>query len=139
MRIGCDIERVEARSRSFEETFFTGSELSLLDQVPASDRACLVTLIWSAKESTLKALRTGLKADTRRVQLTKYLTGKYPAWNSNSWHSFEIESEIESEVEDTHKLENTQGSCLFNGWWRELEGMVITVVADHPVDPPTTL
>jgi len=32
-------------------------------------RDSLVTKIWSAKESTLKALRTGLQADTRSVEV----------------------------------------------------------------------
>jgi 4'-phosphopantetheinyl transferase len=129
LHIGCDLEQVEVRSRSFEETFFTSSELALLDRVPASDRPCLVTLIWSAKESALKALRTGLKADTRRVRMTKC-----PTLNSSSWHNFEIE--------DTHEfdeIEDTRGGCTFYGWWREHEGMVITVVSDRSIDPPTAL
>lgn len=119
-RFGCDLERVETRSRSFGETFFTSSELTLLDRVPAGDRACLVTLVWSAKESTLKALRTGLKADTRRIRLRTS-----PGCKSHSWQDFETE--------------DTQDGRTFHGWWCKREGMVITVVSDQHIDPPISL
>jgi 4'-phosphopantetheinyl transferase len=125
MRMGCDLEKVETRSHSFEETFFTSGELKLLERVPAGDRASLVTLIWCAKESTLKALRTGLKADTRRVRLKTSLTGDHSQGNSRFWQNIETE--------------DTQAGCTFYGWWREQKGMVITVVSDQPIDAPTAL
>jgi 4'-phosphopantetheinyl transferase len=120
MQIGCDLEKVEARSRAFEETFFTDSELALLDRQADDIRPSLVTLIWSAKESALKALRLGLKADTRRVEL-KSFTGT----NTSSWGSILVE--------------DRQQAREFHGWWREQEQMVLTILSDLPVDPPIAL
>ncbi len=67
--LGCDIERVEPRSAAFVETFFTAAERERVQHAAAEHRDILVTRIWSAKESTLKALRTGLRADTRSVEV----------------------------------------------------------------------
>ncbi len=67
--LGCDIELVEPRSEVFVETYFTESEREHVDDVSPSFRDSLVTKIWSAKESTLKAMRTGLQADTRSVEV----------------------------------------------------------------------
>jgi len=120
MRLGCDLEWIEARSRSFEETFFTDSERAMLDRNPESERARLVTLIWSAKESALKALRTGLKADTRRVRIISCSDMQSGAWNSLA-------------IED--RLEGGE----FRGWWRLLGGMVMTVVSDKPIAQPVEL
>ena len=114
-----DLETVEIRSRSFEETFFTPSELAMLEQQPASDRARLVTLIWSAKESALKALHTGLKADTRRVIVRSCSS------DSSAWNNLEVEDSLDGGV--------------FHGWWRDFDGMVMTVLSDQAIDPPIEL
>ena len=67
--LGCDIELVEPRSDVFIETYFTESERLSVENARPPDRDSLVTTIWSAKESTLKALRIGLKVDTRSVEV----------------------------------------------------------------------
>lgn len=120
MRIGCDLERVEVRSRSFEETWFTGSELLLLDRQPASERARGVTLIWSAKECALKALGIGLKADTRRVRIRSFSTGR-----PGSWNRIEAEDSFDGHI--------------FHGWWCDPGGMIMSVLSDQPIDPPIEL
>ena len=68
--LGCDLELVETRRPSFVETFFTEAEHSLVEAADPAFRDTLVTMIWSAKESTLKVLGTGLKADTRSIEVT---------------------------------------------------------------------
>ena len=68
MTVGVDVERVEAREPSFAETFFTAKEADAGRTTPAESRDLFITAIWSGKEAALKALRTGLRADTRRVQ-----------------------------------------------------------------------
>jgi len=120
MQVGCDLEAIEARSRSFEETFFTHSELTLLDQHPCSDRARLVTLVWSAKESALKILRLGLKADTRRVELKSFTNAQDICWGSIT-------------------VEDRQNGGEFHGWWCEQEGMVTTILSEHPINQPIEL
>ena len=67
--LGCDIELIEPRSDVFVETWFTESERAHVEKASPFARDSLVTTIWSAKESTLKALRTGLQADTRSVEV----------------------------------------------------------------------
>ncbi len=67
--LGCDIELVEPRSDAFVETFFTEAERAHVEDASPSFRDSLVTKIWSAKESTLKAMHTGLQKDTRSVEV----------------------------------------------------------------------
>jgi 4'-phosphopantetheinyl transferase len=68
-RLGCDIELVESRSFSFIDTFFTARERQLVVDSGPADRDALVTMVWSAKESVLKALGTGLSVDTIDVEV----------------------------------------------------------------------
>ncbi|MBV9608961.1 MAG: 4'-phosphopantetheinyl transferase superfamily protein, partial [Acidobacteria bacterium] len=68
--LGCDIEQIEPRSNSFLEDYFTVEEQSLLRRSNPTDQWRLAALLWSAKESTLKALRVGLRLDTRCVRVT---------------------------------------------------------------------
>jgi 4'-phosphopantetheinyl transferase len=67
--VGADVERVEPRDPIFAHDFFTPSECALVSRCPAPFRDTLVTILWSAKEAVLKALRYGLRADTRQVQI----------------------------------------------------------------------
>jgi len=63
--IGVDIEWIEPRDRSFVQDFFTPDEIRGIDAADDPDE--WTTATWSAKESVLKAVRTGLRADTRSV------------------------------------------------------------------------
>ena len=65
--LGCDLEKIEPRSDDFIRDYFTVEELAQVAQAEAGARDWLVTLFWSAKESALKALRTGLRLDTRSL------------------------------------------------------------------------
>ena len=72
--LGCDLELVEVRSHGFVADYFTAPERRAVERTPDEVRPLLVTLIWSAKESVLKALRTGLRTDTREVEVMVDLT-----------------------------------------------------------------
>ncbi len=65
--LGCDLETIEPRSDAFITDYFTSDEQSFVAQAPATERFRLLALLWSAKESALKALREGLRLDTRSV------------------------------------------------------------------------
>ena len=69
VEVGCDLETVEPRSPAFLADYFTTEEQELVARTPVARRDRLLTLLWSAKESTLKALRCGLRADTRSVNV----------------------------------------------------------------------
>jgi phosphopantetheinyl transferase len=67
--IGVDIEQVESRAAALVNDFFTAGEAARVWACPEPVRDTLVTVIWSAKEAVLKALREGLRMDTRRVEI----------------------------------------------------------------------
>ena len=67
--IGVDLEYVETRAPAFVNDFFTAEESARVWACPDPLRDTLVTVIWSAKEAVLKALREGLRLDTRAVEI----------------------------------------------------------------------
>ncbi len=67
--LGCDLERVEPRTDDLIEQFFTESEQRRVRAAGEGDRPLVACLIWSAKESALKAVRLGLREDTRSVEV----------------------------------------------------------------------
>jgi phosphopantetheinyl transferase len=64
-RLGVDVERIDLRSPDLFRDYFTESEHRYTEDGPGRDQRS--TLIWSGKESTLKALGKGLTVDTRAV------------------------------------------------------------------------
>ena len=117
--LGCDIELVEPRSEVFVETYFTESERVHVEGANPSDRDSLVTMIWSAKESTLKALQTGLRADTRSVEVIDEGERADEAWC--------LARTVAEEVGEF--------SCL----WRPYGEFILTIVTRDPVDIPREL
>jgi len=65
--LGCDLEVIEPRASAFIKDYFTDEERGFIERTNSTDRDFLVTLVWSAKESALKALHVGLTLDTRSV------------------------------------------------------------------------
>ena len=114
--LGCDIERVEPRSEAFLCDFFTVRELRLINAVPEHARPFLSTLLWSAKESALKAMRRGLREDTRSVEVTFPELGTF-----GSWHNLLI----------THM----PSKRTFFGWWRRDGTCVETLAATRRAQP----
>jgi 4'-phosphopantetheinyl transferase len=105
MALGCDVERIEPRSEAFIADFFAADELpGLNDLSQRFHRDLAATLIWSAKESALKALRTGLRDDTRSVVVDV----------------------------DVSRGELSVLSAIgeLKGWWWTDEGFVHTLVSD---------
>ncbi len=111
--LGCDIELVEPRSEAFVDTFFTAAESERVRVAPPDDRDILVTMIWSAKESTLKALRTGLQVDTRSVEVV--VDGDH--------------ADADWRVARTRAAEAGEFGCL----WRLDDGFVLTVATRDTV------
>ena len=69
LSVGCDLELVEPRSALFVRDYFTAAERERVAAAPAREHDELANLIWCAKESALKVLRTGLRRDTRSVEV----------------------------------------------------------------------
>ena len=67
--IGCDLELVEPRTRQFIKTFFSKHEEAELSWLAYKESSIATNIIWSAKESYLKATGEGLTRDTREVEV----------------------------------------------------------------------
>jgi 4'-phosphopantetheinyl transferase len=113
---GCDLEAVEPRSAAFLRDYFTEEEQSRVCAAPESERVQLVTLLWSAKESVLKALGAGLRLDTRSVAV---LSVNEPA-PADEWRRFCI---------------SFAGEC-FRGWWSIEGGLIRTLAGRGGADSP---
>jgi len=111
LRIGADLERIEPRAGGFVDDFFTPAEAARVARTAPGQRDECTALIWSAKESALKALRQGLRLDTRSVSLQRAATAR-----GDSWGALEVEA----------------GGEHFTGWWRREGPLVATVLADAP-------
>lgn len=118
--VGCDIEKIESRARVFERDFFTDSEIAWLDRVAnQATRPAWVTLVWSAKESALKALTEGLRMDTRDVTVEPPAVPRLPG---PEWARFDL-------------VESKDGRRWF-GWWRVDEAFTVTIVTHVGTEAP---
>jgi 4'-phosphopantetheinyl transferase len=118
--MGCDLEMIEPHSDAFISDYFTVEEQVLVTQAPAADRPRLLALFWSAKESALKALRNGLRLDTRSV-VVRTVEGSF---DLNGWSPLQV---------------HYTGRQVFHGWWQQANGIVRTLVAAPPPNPPVRL
>lgn len=115
--VGCDLELVEPRSQLFVDDWFTDAERRFVAERP-DEHDLLANTIWSAKESALKVLRTGLRRDTRSVEV------RLERSRDEGWAPLEVRS-AEGEV--------------FPGWWRRFDRFLLTCAATVPTDPPVSL
>ena len=101
--VGCDLESIEARSAAFlTDVTLTAAEQSLAARTSPGDLPLLLALLWSGKESALKALKEGLRLDTRSVEVTV------------------APSALQVRFVDGR---------IFHGWWARSGTLVRTVVA----------
>jgi 4'-phosphopantetheinyl transferase len=115
---GCDLELIEPHPHALARDFFTPAELAMVDRAGPERRELAVALVWSAKESALKALRQGLRLDTREVEVEPGGLGAGSGWQP---------------------LRARHGPRSFGGWWR-LEGRhVVTVLTEPASGPPALL
>ncbi len=117
--VGCDVEIVEPRSDAFVRDYLTEPERRLVAAAgPARDKAA--NLIWSAKESALKVLETGLRRDTRSVEVT--VTDLSPP--ERTWSPLQVRT--------------TEGA-VFPGWWRQSGAFLVTACWPGGGPPPAAL
>ncbi len=118
--IGCDLEVVEAHSTAFMRDYFTEEEEWEIAQAPAGRLQTLVAVLWSAKESALKALQEGLRLDTRSVSV------RLGSWANETarWYPLQV---------------RYQRGELFHGWWQQTGNVVRTLVARPKPEMPMQL
>ncbi|MFC4119853.1 4'-phosphopantetheinyl transferase family protein [Nonomuraea zeae] len=112
--VGCDLELVEPRSPRFVADYFTPQEQKVIGTDPL-----LANLLWSAKESALKVLRTGLRRDTRSVEVSLGCGRPSAGWSRLTVRAVE-------------------GRVLY-GWWRRFGDFVLTMAADEVTSAPSCL
>ncbi len=120
--LGCDLELVEPRSEAFVVDYLTAEEQQLAARVSEGERSRLVALIWSGKESALKALREGLRLDTRSLGVSFPEPQESP--DSGAWLRFCV----------LHRDQR-----LLHGWWQATADRLRTVVAEPSPDAPVRL
>ncbi len=67
--LGADIEIIAPKNASMLEDFYTPEERNWIQSQASPHQALTATLIWSAKESILKAIKTGLMENTKIIRL----------------------------------------------------------------------
>jgi 4'-phosphopantetheinyl transferase len=121
--VGVDLEIVEPRSDGFVSDFLTPAEQAVVAADPSRDwHDAAANLIWSAKESALKVLRTGLRADTRSVEVLL----EEPAGISTGG----------GRADGWQRLSVSSGDSRFPGWWRRDGVFLLTMVAARGLDEP---
>lgn len=116
--LGCDVEEVVPHSGAFLADYFTAEEQALVTRSVSVHRELVLTLLWSAKESALKALHCGLRADTRSVTV---VPGGLPPLRGEAWQPLSA---------------SKTGGRTFHGWWRETGALVWTLAAaPSPLKP----
>ena len=125
LQVGADLEIVEARTEMFVLDYFTPAERDLVDNYTAETRALVVTLIWSAKESMLKALGVGLRRDTRTVEV-QGMDSNSPTGNDHStWQKIQVGEQPASQR-------------AWAAWWQHRGSFVLTL-AGFAVTPAEIL
>jgi len=111
--LGCDIEFVEPREPSFVRSYFTAKEMAAVMAV-GQNQDMLTTAIWSGKEAVLKALREGLRIDTRRITCRFEEFAAPP----QEWTPFQI---------SVDEGLTAQFPGFWSGWWCIKEQFVLTM------------
>lgn len=117
--VGCDLELIEPRDPAFITDWFTDPERAWVAAAAPAAHDELVTVIWSCKESALKAVRSGLRRDPRSMAISD--TGA----SHGSWRGLRVDDAVSGDD--------------FCAWWRREGGLVLTVAASALTEPPLLL
>lgn len=139
--IGCDLEIVEPHGDTFAADYFTLEEQTFIAQSVAEDRLRLLALHWSAKESALKALREGLRLDTRHVVVSlPGLRNNLAHENADSAPNANFAKSTSQQPVVWHPLQvNVTDGQTFGGWWNQSGELLRTVLGLPPVARPFLL
>jgi 4'-phosphopantetheinyl transferase len=108
-RLGVDLEAIEERAPGFLGDWFTPAEQAYVAAAGEGERALAATLVWSAKECVMKALREGLRIPPKAVEVAPE---RGPA--DSQWRSLRARGPVREE---------------WSGWWRAEAGFVLGLVA----------
>ena len=140
-RRSSDLETVEPHGDAFAADYFTVEEQALVAQAEPVDRWRLLALLWSGKESALKAMREGLRLDTREV-IVSFPVG--PGMQSENQENNVQRACVPVRTSSRHsgwsplQVRHTDGQ-IFHGWWSETGNLLRTVLASPAPEPPILL
>lgn len=118
--LGCDLERIRSLRAATVRDHFTDAERTRVEGRTGDERSLLTTLIWSAKESALKALRQGMRLDTRDVEVEPDVERRAGTWQP---------------VGVLYRKRKRR----FAGWWCTVDALVLTIVAEPPAMLPVSI
>ena len=139
--LGCDLEIVEPHGDAFAADYFTTEELALVSDLAEPHRLVLLCLLWSAKESALKALQVGLRLDTRNLTVSFPRRFEGPTKNqADPAQDSALGIRASSQRNDWSPLQVCT-SChqVFHGWWSQTGDLLRTVLAIPSSNLPVTL
>lgn len=116
--VGIDLEWIEDHPHSFYTDFFTPGELNLLESNFVAPRGWIGSFIWSAKEAVLKALKMGLRLDTRSVEILTVDRMMHDGWG---YFSLRVANES---TEDLHSF------------WRQEKNYLVTLAVRGTINRP---
>jgi 4'-phosphopantetheinyl transferase len=138
--LGCDLEVIELRSDSFVADYFTAEEQALVALAFREDRPRLCTLLWSGKESALKALRVGLRLDARCVSVSPVDVARSPEGGEGRAEDPALAMQASDRVNNWRPLQvRCADGQLFHGWWHNTGHLLRTMVTAPPPAPPIPL
>ena len=130
-KLGCDLEFVEPRSEAFLADYFTAREQGLIAQA-GDARLRVIALLWSAKESTLKALQEGLRIDPRSIEVSFADCSNISGGSRASFPDF-------CSSANWQPLRSRYQAHEFHGCWQFANEFVRTVVSGHTSPAPVLL
>lgn len=113
--LGCDIETIAQRSEAFLSDYFTDEEQEFVARCKEAEAPLAATLVWSGKESVLKALQEGLRLPPRSITVV-------PGPECGVWSPLSVAGTPDREA--------------YAGFWRRHGRAVLTVVAPAPQKVP---
>jgi 4'-phosphopantetheinyl transferase len=133
--LGCDLEIVEPRSDAFVADYFTLEEQEIVRQACSAGRFTLIALIWSAKESAMKALHAGLRIDTRSLAVA---LEDIDSAILNDVHRQAPDDLIATPhcLQLWRPLHVTYMRKVFDGWWFRCADLIRTIASLTPTPRP---
>jgi 4'-phosphopantetheinyl transferase len=128
-RVGADIELISEKTPEFVEQYFTPAECAAVAAAPEGRQVMAATLIWSAKESALKALHLGLRVDTRLVECPIALLGDDESGMAPlgyQWSRFQIR--LDPTLWEMAGLTCSDHPLQVAGWWQIMSNYALTMV-----------
>ena len=120
--VGCDLELVEPRTPAFVADWFTPTEQQYVAAAHEDDeRSLRANLVWSAKESALKVLRTGLRRDTRSVEV---------------WCAEQRREDDDGRATWSPLTVTAVEGRTFPGWWCRFGDFILTFAAADAMPAP---